>query len=88
MLKLLAAAEVALLARDHLLRLDRLERRRLLQLVRAARGRPSNLSDHEREEMADLVGRMDPREFVGETVERFSPVPLPRRLVHGPSKRH
>ncbi len=46
-LKLLAAAEIALLAHDHVMRLDREERRRLFELIRIGRGRRRNLSDAE-----------------------------------------
>ena len=39
-LKLFVAAELALLARDHIMRLDRRERRRLVELARIGRGAP------------------------------------------------
>jgi hypothetical protein len=86
-LKLLAAAEIALLARDHLLLLDRGERRRLLELIRIGRGRKRNLSDPERDELTDLVAKMEPRLLAGHAVDKLSPVPIPRRLVYGPRKR-
>jgi hypothetical protein len=86
-LKLLAAAEIAVLARDHIRRLNRQERRRLVELVRIGRGRPSNLSDAEREELSVLIARMEPRRLAGRAVERLSPLPLPRRLVYGPRRR-
>jgi hypothetical protein len=84
--KLLAAAEIALLARDHIMRLNREERRRLIELVRIGRGRRRNLSEAEREELAMLVARVEPRLLAGLAVEKLSPVPLPRRLVHGPRR--
>jgi hypothetical protein len=87
MLKLLSAAELALLAHDHLRRLDRHERRRLVELVRIGRGRRRNLSDAEREELANLVARIEPRLLAGHAVNKLSPLPLPRRLVYGPRKR-
>jgi hypothetical protein len=86
-LKLLIAAELALLARDHLMRLNRQERRRLVQLARISRGRRRKLSEAEREELAALLARVEPRFLFGQTVERLSPVPLPRRLVYGPRRR-
>jgi hypothetical protein len=86
-LKLLAAAEIAVLARDHIRRLNRQERRRLVELVRIGRGRPGNLSDAEREELSVLIARMEPRLLAGRAVERLSPLPLPRRLVYGPRRR-
>jgi hypothetical protein len=81
--KLLAVAEIALLARAHVTKLDPAERRRLVTLVRAGRGRRRNLSDTEREELARLVAKTEPRLFVGLTADKLSPVPLPRRLIHG-----
>ena len=62
MLKVLAAANIALLAKDHLMRLDAPERRRLIELVRIGRGRRRNLSESEREELAGLVAKMEPVE--------------------------
>ena len=86
-LKLLAAAEIALLARDHVMRLDRQERRRLVELVRIGRGRRRNLSEAERGELETLVARLEPRLLAGLAVEKLSPLPIPRRLVHGPRRR-
>lgn len=85
--RLLSLAEVGMLARDHLQRLTPTERRRLLALVRVARGRRSNLSAAERDELAALVARLEPRLLAGEAVERLSPIPVPRRLVKGPRRR-
>lgn len=81
--KLLSAAEVALLARDHVARLTPGERRRLVTLVRIGRGQPSRLTPAEREELEQLLVTLAPRELVGDTVDRLSPVPLPRRLLYG-----
>jgi hypothetical protein len=86
-LKLFVAVELALLARDHILRLDRQERQRLVELVWIGRGRRRNLSDAEREELAALMARMEPRLLAGHAVDKLSPLPLPRRLVYGPRKR-
>lgn len=86
-LKLLVAAEIALLARDHIMRLDRQERQRLVELVRIGRGRRRNLSDAERDELVVLIARMEPRLLAGHAVKKLSPLPLPRRLVYGPRKR-
>jgi hypothetical protein len=82
-LKLLAVAEIGLLARDHLRRLSPAERRRLLELVRIGRGRPSNLTRSERDELAALVAKLEARRLAGEAADRLSPVPLPRRVVRG-----
>ncbi|MBV9006067.1 MAG: hypothetical protein JO181_15505 [Solirubrobacterales bacterium] len=86
-LKLLVAAELALLARDHMMRLNRQERRRLVELARISRGRRRKLSEEEREELADLLSRVEPRLLFGTAFERLSPVPLPQRLVYGPRRR-
>ncbi len=86
MLKLLVIAEIALLARDHLTRLEPAERWRLLQLVRIGRGRRRNLNESEREELAALVAKAEPRLFVGMAADKISPVPLPKRIVHGPRR--
>jgi hypothetical protein len=85
--KVLALAEVALIARDHVTRLEPQERRRLLHLVRIGRGRPQRLTDSEREELRQLVAKAEPRLFVGEVAEKLSPVKLPQRVVRGPKRR-
>ena len=86
-LKLLAVAEIAMLARDHVGRLDAQERRRLVELVRKGRLRRDSLPDDERAELAELVAKAEPRRFVGMAADKLSPVPLPRRIVHGPERR-
>jgi hypothetical protein len=86
-LKLLALGEIALLATTHVRKLERAEWRRLFELVRTARGRPSRLSVEERDELERLVAKAEPRLFAGMAVDRLSPVPLPRRIVHGRRRR-
>ena len=86
-MKLLAIGEIALLARSHLTRLDARERRRLIELVRIGRGRRRNLSERERQELSDLVAKTEPRLFAGLAAAKLSPVPLPRRVVHGRRRR-
>ena len=81
--KLLAAARIAMLARRHWHRLEPTERQRLVTLMRTAGGRRGRLSSEEWTEMAHLVAKADPRGFAGLVAERFSPVPLPRRVVRG-----
>jgi triphosphoribosyl-dephospho-CoA synthetase len=68
-LKLLAIAQLLLLARRHFLHLDPAERRRLAELVR--RGR--SLTPAEREELRGLVQRLEPRAFAGAAADAFSP---------------
>lgn len=83
-LKLLAIGEIALLARTHISKLTPDERRRFVELLREGRGRPSNLSASEREELEALVAKAEPRLFAGMVADKLSPVPLPRRFVRGP----
>ena len=83
MARLLAAGEIVMLAHRHWHRLEPDERRRLLALVRRGRGRGRNLSVAERTELARLIAKADPRLFAGLVAQRFSPVPLPRRIVRG-----
>jgi len=80
----LLAGEVALMAADHLSRLNAAQRRRLLALTIKSRGRPSTLSEADRLELRILVAKFEPRLFVGSTVKRLSPVPVPKRLLYGP----
>jgi hypothetical protein len=62
---LLAAAEVVVTIRNHLTdRLSERERRRLVEIVRSSRGRPSNLDDRERRELQQLLGKVEPRELL------------------------
>ena len=80
---LLLAAEVAVLAKRHLTKLDGAERRRLLELVVRARGRRGTLSEAERDELSSLVATLEPRAFAGSAAEKLSPLPVPERLLYG-----
>jgi hypothetical protein len=82
-LKLLAIGEIALLAHAHVQKLEPAERRRLVELLRQGRGRRSNLSAAERDELARLVAKAEPRLFAGAAADRLSPVPLPRLVREG-----
>jgi hypothetical protein len=81
--RLVAAGQIVLLARQHWHRLEPDERRRLITLVRQGRGRSRNLSTRDRIELSRLIAKADPRLFAGLVAQRFSPVPLPRRMVRG-----
>jgi hypothetical protein len=81
--RLIALGELAILARDHLAKLEPHERRRIVELVRQGRGRTANLSSRERRELAALVDKAEPRLFLGTAAEKFSPVKLPERVVKG-----
>jgi hypothetical protein len=62
--RVLAVAQVALLARRHMLLLQPDERTRLAKLVAQSKGRPRrNLSANEREEMLRLVKKLEPGQF-------------------------
>ena len=87
-LKLLAIAEILLLVRDHVAKLEPHERRRLIELVKLGRGRRRNLTPGERDELAELVAKAEPRALAGAAAEKLSQVPLPKRLVYGPHRRH
>lgn len=75
--RILAIAQVGLLARNHLQRLEPGEARRLADLAR--RGR--SLSESEKEELRALTAKLEPRAFAGAAADHLSPVPLPRRFT-------
>jgi hypothetical protein len=79
----LLAGEIALMAGRHLARLDGAGRRRLATLVRKSASQPGSLSATEHEELSALIATLEPRLFVGSTIRRLSPMPLPKRLLYG-----
>ena len=81
--KVIAVAQLALLAREHVGRLEPGEGRRLTELVRRRR----SLDEPERDELRALTAKLAPRAFAGAAADRLSPVPLPRRLTGVPRKR-
>jgi enhancing lycopene biosynthesis protein 2 len=61
---LLAAGEVVIAVRNHLTgRLTDKERKRMVEIVRSSKGRPSNLSNRERRELRSLLDKVEPREL-------------------------
>ncbi len=80
---LLSAAEVAILAKDHVQRLTPAERRRLVHLVRTGRGRRDRLTDKEHAELERILATLEPRRLFGDAAGKLSPVPLPQRLLYG-----
>ncbi len=61
---LLAAAEIAIAVKDHLdQRLAADDYRRLAEIVRSSKGRPSNLSVRERLELKRIIERIEPTEL-------------------------
>ena len=77
--KLLALGEVLLLVREHAAKLEPAERVRLVELVRRGRGRRRNLSERERDELAALIAKAEPRVLLGKAARKLSPIPLFRR---------
>ena len=77
--RLVVLAELAMLAKAHLDRLTPEERKRLVLLVRDAKGWPKNLSERDRRELGKLVEKVEPKVFADEAVQRFSPFAGSRR---------
>jgi len=73
--RLVLLAEVVMLAKAHYERLSPAERRRLVLLVRDARGRPANLSARDRGELERLIAKVEPSAFLRAAVARFSGAP-------------
>jgi hypothetical protein len=84
--KVLALAQILLLAQRHVQLLEPRDRRRFAELAgRALRER--RLKERDRDELASLLRRMEPRAFAGGAVDRLSPLPLPQRLLYGKRKK-
>ncbi len=75
--RVMALAELLLIARQHFMKLEPQERHRLVFLVRRGRGRPSNLTERERRELARLVQKAEPREFANTAMKRLVGIPVP-----------
>jgi TRAP-type C4-dicarboxylate transport system substrate-binding protein len=84
--RLLVAGEVVMMARHHWHRLEPAERRQFLTLMARGHGRKRNLSENDQAELARLIAKANPRLFLGLVAQRFSPVPLPHRIVEGPRR--
>jgi hypothetical protein len=78
---LIAALEAAWIANSHWRRLDSDERARLRHLLRKSRGRPSRLTDRERDEAAKLLRKLDYAELGGNVTALFLPFRPLARLV-------
>ncbi|MFL5822687.1 MAG: hypothetical protein ACJ764_04520 [Solirubrobacteraceae bacterium] len=79
MARMLAVAELIVLVRDHMTKLEPHERRRLVELIRRGRLRPRSLSARERRELAELLAKTEPRAFVNRAVQKVTGVPVPKR---------
>jgi hypothetical protein len=75
--RVLAVAQLALLARRHLQSLDGADRRRLVTLARKGRG----ATPDERRELRRIVGKLDAGAFAATAADKLSPVPLPKRFL-------
>ncbi len=75
--KVVAVAQVAMLARRHVQNLEPGEARRIGELLRHAR----SLSAAEKDELRALTAKLEPRAFAGAAADQLSPIPLPRRLT-------
>lgn len=74
---LLAAGEVVVAVRNHVTdRLTERERKRMVEIVRSSKGRPSNLSERERRELRALLGKVEP----GELAKKVATSPFAGRV--------
>jgi hypothetical protein len=60
---LIVAGQAALVARRHLQRLDPGEPKRLAEIIQKSKGRPSNLSKRERDELVKIVRKLEVGRF-------------------------
>jgi hypothetical protein len=77
--RLIVLGELVLLAKAHIELLTPAERRRLVLLLREARGRPSRLSPTRRAELEELIAKAQPRALLGEAARRLAPAPAGKR---------
>ena len=74
-----AVAEALAATRRHFVGVDPKVRRRVVALARKSKGRPSNLTAHEKQELRRLVGQMDLWRLSKELAAVASPVGMPGR---------
>jgi hypothetical protein len=77
LVRILAIGRTVLLARRHYRRLDVSDRRRLAELVRHG---PA-MSRAERNELVNILVKLEPRAFAVATAHAFSPVKIPRWMA-------
>jgi hypothetical protein len=73
--RLIALAQLGMLARQHLAALSPAERRRLMELGR----RPHRLSNKERDELKRLAAKLEPHAFAQNAFRTVSPIGGGRR---------
>jgi len=71
--RLVAVAEIALIAKRHLDRLGPGEIAELRGLLVKSKGRPGNLNARERKRVQDLVRKLEPGAFAKDAAGSFSP---------------
>ena len=74
-----AVAEALTTTRRHFAGVDPRARRRAVELVRRSKGRPSNLTAAEKQELRRLVGEMDLWRLSKDIAAVASPVGMPGR---------
>ena len=74
-----AVAEALAATRRHFSGIDPKVRRRVVELARKSKGRPSNLTAHEKQELRRLVGQMDLWQLSKDLAAVASPVGMPGR---------
>jgi hypothetical protein len=72
-----AVAEALTTTRRHFAGVDPKARRRVVELARKSKGRPSNLTPHEKSELRRLVGEMDLWQLSKDLAAVASPVGMP-----------
>lgn len=81
-MRLLLLGEIALLLKTHIERLTPAERRRLVVLMRDARGVPGRLSVAERAELERIIHKAEPMLFASSAAQKLSPFSFPGSSKH------
>ena len=77
--RLLAVADVLVLAREHFNKLEPHERRRLVEIVKLGRFHRGHLTRRERRELSDLLAKTEPKTFLNRAAQKVTGVPVPKR---------
>jgi hypothetical protein len=81
--KVIAVAQLALLAHRHLNALTPVERRRMAELARHG----VKMTPDERTEFRNLASKLEPRAFAASAADYVSPFPVPKRVLGGRRRR-
>jgi hypothetical protein len=81
--KVIAVAQLALLAHRHLNALTPYERRRMAELARHG----VKMTPAERTEFRGLASKLEPRAFAAAAADYVSPFPVPKRVLGGRRRR-